>query len=48
MPSLYMWVAVFRQNLYGRGAAIAMVLLIMVALLIVPYLVWSLRSEDER
>jgi glucose/mannose transport system permease protein len=48
MPSLYMWVAVFRQNLYGRGAAIAMVLLLMVALLIVPYLIWSLRQEVER
>ena len=48
MPSLYMWVAVFRQNLYGRGAAIAMVLLFMVALLIVPYLIWSLRQEVER
>jgi len=48
MPSLYMWVAVFRQNLYGRGAAIAMVLLLMVGLLIVPYLIWSLRQEVER
>jgi len=48
MPSLYMWVAVFRQNLYGRGAAIAMVLLFMVALLIIPYLIWSLRQEVER
>ena len=48
MPSWYMWVAVFRQNLYGRGAAIAIVLLLMVALLIVPYLIWSLRSEPER
>ena len=48
MPSLYMWVAVFRQNLYGRGAAIAMVLLLLVALLIVPYLVWSMRQEVER
>ena len=48
MPSLYMWVAVFRQNLYGRGAAIAMVLLLLVALLIVPYLIWSLRQEVER
>lgn len=48
MPSLYMWVAVFRQNLYGRGAAIAIVLLLMVTVLIVPYLIWSLRQEVER
>lgn len=48
MPSLYMFVATFRQNLYGRGAAIAMVLLVMVAVLIVPYLLWSMRQEVER
>jgi glucose/mannose transport system permease protein len=48
MPSLYMFVATFRQNLYARGAAIAMVLLVMVAFLIVPYLVWSMRQEVER
>jgi glucose/mannose transport system permease protein len=48
MPSLYMFVATFRQNLYGRGAAIAMVLLFLVAILIIPYLVWSMRQEVER
>jgi glucose/mannose transport system permease protein len=47
MPSLYMWVATFAQFLYSRGAAIAIVLLLMVAILIVPYLVWNLRGETE-
>src|SRR6266851_1295540 len=48
MPGFYMFQATFRQNLYGRGAAIGMVLLVMVAFLIVPYLVWSMRQEVER
>jgi glucose/mannose transport system permease protein len=48
MPGFYMFQATFRQNLYGRGAAIGMVLLVMVAVLIVPYLVWSMRQEVER
>ena len=48
MPSLYMWVATFAQFLYSRGAAIAVVLLLMVAVLIVPYLVWNLRGETEQ
>jgi glucose/mannose transport system permease protein len=48
MPSLYMWIATFQQFLYSRGAAIAIVLLAMVAVLIVPYLVWNLRGETER
>jgi len=48
MPSLYMWIATFQQFLYSRGAAIAIVLLLMVAILIVPYLVWNLRGETEQ
>jgi glucose/mannose transport system permease protein len=48
MPGLYMFVATFKQNLYARGAAIAMVLLVMVALVIIPYLVYNLRQEPER
>src|SRR5919204_3975586 len=45
MPGLHMFVATFRQNLYARGAAIATVLLVMVAVLIVPYLIWQQREE---
>jgi glucose/mannose transport system permease protein len=45
MPGLHMFIATFRQNLYARGAAIATVLLLMVAVLIVPYLVWQQREE---
>ncbi len=48
MPGLYMFIATFRQNLYARGAAIATVLLLMVAVLIVPYLIWSMREDIER
>jgi glucose/mannose transport system permease protein len=48
MPSLYMFRATFQENLYGRGAAIATMLLLMVAVLIVPYLIWNLRGETER
>jgi glucose/mannose transport system permease protein len=48
MPGLYMFRATFQQNLYARGAAISTVLLLMVAVLIVPYLIWSMRQEVER
>jgi len=44
MPGLHMFIATFRQNLYARGAAIATVLLLMVAVLIVPYLIWQQRE----
>jgi glucose/mannose transport system permease protein len=48
MPGVNMFVTAFRGNAQGRGAAIAMILLIMVALIIVPYLRSALRSEVER
>lgn len=47
VPAYFMWDTTFRGNHFARGAAIAMVLLIMVAILIVPYLVHSTRTEAE-
>lgn len=39
--------AMFRSNEFAKGSAIAIVLLIVVAIIIVPYLITSLRSEHE-
>lgn len=47
VPSIYMWTTTFDGQNYARGAAIGIVLLLSVALLVVPYLVWSLRRETE-
>jgi glucose/mannose transport system permease protein len=47
VPSIYMWTTTFDANNYARGAAIAIVVLVMVAVLVVPYLAWSLRREAE-
>lgn len=47
VPAFYMWDTTFRGNHFARGAAIAIVLLAMVAVLIVPYLVHSTRTEAE-
>jgi glucose/mannose transport system permease protein len=43
-----MWEMTFEQARFAQGAAIAMVLMVLVALLIVPYLVISLRQQEER
>ena len=45
VPAFYMWDTTFRGNNFAQGAAIAIILLIVVALLIVPYLVSTTRSE---
>jgi glucose/mannose transport system permease protein len=47
VPAYFMWDTTFRGNHFARGAAIAIVLLVMVAVLIVPYLIHSTRTEAE-
>jgi len=47
VPAVYMWRTTFDGNNYGQGAAIGILMLVTVAVLIVPYLVYSMRSEAE-
>jgi glucose/mannose transport system permease protein len=47
VPAFFMWDTTFRGNHFARGSSIAIVLLIMVAVLIIPYLVWTTRTEAE-
>ena len=47
VPAFFMWDTTFRGNHFARGAAIAIILLVVVAVLIVPYLVHSTRTESE-
>ncbi len=47
VPAIYMWQTTFDGLFYGRGAAIATLLLISVAALIIPYLWFTLRSEKQ-
>jgi len=47
VPGVYMWRTTFDGNNYGRGAAIGIIMLMTVALLIIPYLIYSMRSEEE-
>ncbi|MDI6696305.1 MAG: sugar ABC transporter permease [Anaerolineales bacterium] len=47
VPGIFMFETTFRGNHYAQGAAISMVMLFMVALVIVPYLRYSLKREVE-
>jgi len=47
VPAIYMWQATFDGNFYGLGAAIGIFLLISVAILIIPYIRFTLRSEAD-
>jgi glucose/mannose transport system permease protein len=48
VPSVYMWRTTFDGNNYSRGAAIGIIMLVTVAVLIIPYLVYSMRTEHEQ
>jgi glucose/mannose transport system permease protein len=48
VPALNMYYTTFRALRFGRGAAIAIIILLTVAVLVVPYLVYTTRTEVER
>jgi glucose/mannose transport system permease protein len=45
MPGIYMFETTFRGNHYSEGAAISIVMFLMIAVVIVPYLVSTFRKE---
>jgi len=47
VPANFMWQTTFRDGLYARGAAVAIVMLAMIAIVVVPYLVWTRRQEGK-
>jgi glucose/mannose transport system permease protein len=46
-PALYMWFTTFDGGFYARGATIATLLLLGVAVVIVPYIWYSVRAERK-
>jgi glucose/mannose transport system permease protein len=47
VPGIYMWQTTFDGTNYAQGAAIGVLMLISVAVLVVPYLIYSMRTEAE-
>jgi glucose/mannose transport system permease protein len=47
VPAFFMFDTTFRGNNFAQGAAIATLLLIIVAVLVVPYLRYTIRTEAE-
>jgi glucose/mannose transport system permease protein len=45
VPAVYMWIQIYDARDYAKGAAIATLLLIVISILIVPYLIYTVRSE---
>jgi glucose/mannose transport system permease protein len=47
VPGVYMWRTTFDGLNYGQGAAIGIFMLVTVAVLIIPYMVYSMRTESD-
>jgi glucose/mannose transport system permease protein len=47
VPGIFMFETTFQGNHYAQGATISLIMFVMVALIIVPYLLFSLRQEVE-
>jgi glucose/mannose transport system permease protein len=47
-PASYMWQTAFNDNQFAKGAAVGVVMLVLVATLIVPYIIWNRRQEMSR
>ncbi len=45
VPAVYMWILIYDARDYAMGAAIATLLLVGISVLIVPYLIYTVRSE---
>ncbi|BAS27054.1 carbohydrate ABC transporter permease [Limnochorda pilosa] len=48
VPAILMYLTTFRGNQFAKGASIATLLLLLVSMLIIPYIVSSLRKAPER
>ena len=47
VPAVYMWINIYDAHDYAKGAAIATLLLLGISILIVPYLIFTVRSERQ-
>jgi len=45
VPAVYMWIQIYDARDYALGAAVATLLLIGISILVIPYLIYTVRSE---
>lgn len=46
-PAVYMWILIYDARDYAKGAAIATLLLVGVSVLVIPYMVYTIRTERQ-
>jgi len=48
VPAFYMWQTAFQGNRFNRGAAIALILLVLISGLVIPYIARTYSTSDEQ
>ena len=48
VPAYFMFDTTFRGNHFAQGAAISIMMLVGISVLVVPYLIYSTRTETQR
>jgi glucose/mannose transport system permease protein len=48
VPALFMFNTTFQGNHFAQGAAISIMMLVGISVLVVPYLIYSQRTETQR
>jgi glucose/mannose transport system permease protein len=46
-PAVYMWIQIYDASDYAKGAAIATLLLLLISVLVIPYLIYTVRAEKR-
>jgi glucose/mannose transport system permease protein len=46
-PAVYMWILIYDAFDYAKGAAIATLLLLGISVLVIPYMIFTVRAERE-
>ena len=44
--AIYMWQVIFDFQNYAKGAAIAVIILVMIAIVVIPYLIYVNKTEE--
>lgn len=47
VPAIYMWQVTFDGYFFGKGAAISILLLLVVSVLVIPYIYYNLKNEAD-
>ena len=46
--AIYMWQVIFDFQNYAKGASIAMIILVLIAVAVIPYLIYVVKTEEQK